>query len=218
MNLKPLLWVVPVVAGTTILYFNKLRPWQLRWGATEAELTRAMPGDADVPAPSFAATRGVTVHAPPQAIYPWIVQIGITRAGWYSYDLLDNLGRPSAQQLLPEHQEIYAGQLIPMSPDGKYGVYVKAYQENEWILWNDQEGDTTWFWGLYPEGENRTRLVTRVRMKYHWNSPAALFNLLVEFGDLPMMRKCLLGIKERAEKFYQEDLASKPLSRAPSRA
>jgi len=70
----------------------------------------------------------------------------------------------------------------------------------EWILWNDQEGDTTWFWGIYPEGENRTRLVTRVRMKYHWNSPAALFNLLVEFGDLPMMRKCLLGIKERAEK------------------
>jgi hypothetical protein len=59
---------------------------------------------------------------------------------------------------------------------------------------------TTWFWGLYPEGDNRTRLVTRIRMKYLWNSPAALFNLLVEFGDLLMMRKCLLGIKERAEK------------------
>ena len=44
------------------------------------------------------------------------------------------------------------------------------------------------------------RLVTRVRMKYLWNSPAALFNPLVEFGDLPVMRKCLLGIKERAEK------------------
>lgn len=148
-----------------------------------------------MPCPSFNATRAVTVHAPPEAIHPWIVQIGMTRAGWYSYDLLDNLGRPSATRLIPELQQIYAGQIIPMSPDGKYGVYVKEFKENEWILWNDKEGDTTWFWGLYPEGENRTRLVTRVRIKYLWNSPAALFNLLVEFADLPMMRKCLLRLK-----------------------
>jgi hypothetical protein len=208
MNLKNLSWLIPAASGLTILYLKVIRPWQLRWGATKAELTRAMPGDEDVPAPSFDATRGVTVHAPPEAIYPWIVQIGMTRAGWYSYDLLDNLARPSARQLLPEHQKIHVGQLIPMSPDGKYGVYVKEFKENEWILWNDQEGDTTWFWGLYPDGENRTRLVTRVRMKYHWNSPAALFNLLVEFGDLPMMRKCLLGIKERAE-------MKRPLSKIP---
>ncbi len=212
MNLKNVDWLVSVAAALTVLYLKWIRPWQLRWGATEAELARAMPGDEDVPAPSFDATRGVTVHAPPEAIYPWIVQIGMTRAGWYSYDLLDNLGRPSARQLLPEHQQIYPGQLIPMSPDGKYGVYVKEFKENEWILWNDQEGVTTWFWGLYPAGENRTRLVTRVRMKYHWNSPAALFNLLVEFGDLPMMRKCLLGIKERGEKLYNDDLTIAPRS------
>ncbi|MEW5871189.1 MAG: hypothetical protein AB1894_18100 [Chloroflexota bacterium] len=199
MNLEMLFWVILAAAGITGLYLKWIRPWQLRWGATDEELTRAMPGDEDVPSPSFDATRGVTVHAPPEAIYPWIVQIGMTRAGWYSYDLLDNLGRPSARRLLPEHQQIYVGQLIPMSPDGKYGVYVKDFRANEWILWNDKEDDTTWFWGLYPERENRTRLVTRLRMKYRWNSPAALFNLLVEFGDLPMMRKCLLGIKERAK-------------------
>ncbi len=200
-NLKRSSWLVPAAAVTAVLYLKWIRPWQLRWGATDEELARAMPGDEDVRTPSFAATRGVTVHAPPEAIYPWIVQIGMTRAGWYSYDLLDNLGRPSARQLLPEHQHIYVGQLIPMSPDGKQGIYVKEFRENEWILWDDQEGVTTWFWGLYPEGENRTRLVTRIRMKYLWNSPAALFNLLVEFGDLPMMRKCLLGIKERAEQY-----------------
>lgn len=199
MNSRKMLLAILAAVGLTALYLKWLRPWQLRWGATGDELTRAMPGDDDVSSPSFDATRGITVHAPPEAIYPWIVQIGMTRAGWYSYDLLDNLGRPSARQLLPEHQQIHIGQLIPMSPDGKYGVYVKEFKQNEWILWNDKEGDTTWFWGLYPAGENRTRLVTRVRMKYHWNSPAALFNLLVEFGDLPMMRKCLLGIKERAE-------------------
>ena len=199
MNLKNLSWIILATAGLTLLYLKWIRPRQLRWGATGDELVRPMPGDEAVPAPSFDATRGVTVHAPPEAIYPWIVQIGVTRAGWYSYDMLDNLGHPSARQLLREHQQIYVDQLIPMSPDGKYGIYVKDFRENEWILWNDKEGVTTWFWGLYPEGENCTRLVTRVRMKYLWNSPAALFNLLVEFGDLPMMRKCLLGIKERAE-------------------
>lgn len=192
--------VIPfLIVAFFVVYFVWIRPWQLRWGATDEELTRPMPGDETVAAPSFDATRGITVHAPPESIYPWIVQIGMTRAGWYSYDLLDNLGRPSARRLLPEHQQIFIGQLIPMSPDGKYGIYVKEFRKNEWILWNDKEGDTTWFWGLYPEKENRTRLITRVRMKCHWDSPAALFNLLVEFGDLPMMRKCLLGIKERAE-------------------
>jgi hypothetical protein len=195
-----------VLGILAVAYFVWIRPWQLRWGATDEELARAMPGDDDIPSPSFNATRAVTVHAPPEAIHPWIVQIGMTRAGWYSYDLLDNLGRPSATRLIPELQQIYAGQIIPMSPDGKYGVYVKEFKENEWILWNDKEGDTTWFWGLYPEGENRTRLVTRVRIKYLWNSPAALFNLLVEFADLPMMHKCLLGIKERAEKLYNDGL------------
>ncbi len=183
-----------------VIYLLWFRPWQLRLGATDDELVRPMPGDAEVAAPSFNATRGVTVNAPPEAIYLWIVQIGVTRAGWYSYDLLDNLGRPSARQLMPEHQQIYSGQLIPMSPDGKYGIYVKEFRENEWILWNDKEGDTTWFWGVYPDGEKRTRLVTRIRIKYHWNSPTALFNLLIEFCDWFMMRKCLLGIKERAEK------------------
>jgi len=118
-----------VLAILAVAYFAWIRPWQLRWGATDEELTRAMPGDGLVTKPSFDATRAVTVQAAPQAIYPWIVQIGVTRAGWYSYDLLDNLGRPSARWLLPEHQQIYVGQLIPMSPDGKYGIYVKEFMD-----------------------------------------------------------------------------------------
>lgn len=198
-NMKILSWLIPAATAITIIYLKWIRAWQLHWGATEEELARAIPGDEDVPMPSFDATRGVTVHAPPEAIYPWIVQIGVTRAGWYSYDLLDNLGRPSATRLIPELQKIYAGQIIPMSPDGKYGVYVKEFKEKEWILWNDKEGDTTWFWGMYPTQDGGTRLITRIRMKYRWLTPAAFFNLLVEFGDLIMMRKCMLGIKERAE-------------------
>jgi hypothetical protein len=188
-----------VLAVLAVAYFVWIRPWQLRWGATDEEVRRPMPGDGLVSSPSFDATRAVTVQAPPRSIYPWIVQMGMTRAGWYSYDLLDNLGRPSARRLIPELQQIYAGQIIPMSPDGKYGVYVKEFRENEWILWNDKEGDTSWVWGMYPTQDGKTRLITRIRTKYRWLGLTALFNLLIEFGDIIMMRKCMLGIKERAE-------------------
>jgi hypothetical protein len=182
------------------LYLVFFRPWQLRWGATDAEVKRAMPGDEIVSKPSFNATRAVTIHAPAQNIYPWIVQMGVTRAGWYSYDLLDNLGRRSAESLLPEYQNIQIGDLIPISPDGKQGMWVKYFRKNKWMLWWDKKGDTTWIWEIHPEGENQFRLITRIRVKSRLFSSAVLFNLLTEFFDILMMRKSMLGIKRRAEK------------------
>ena len=182
-----------------LLYLKRIRPWQLCWGATDDEIKRAMPGDDIVDQPSFNATRAVTIQAPAEQIYPWIVQMGVTRAGWYSYDWLDNLGRPSAESILPAHQNIQVGSLIPLSPDGKQGMRVKEFRQNQSMVWWDQKGDSSWAWGIYPEGETAARLVTRVRMKYRLFSPAILFNLLVEFGDIVMMRKCMLGIRRRAE-------------------
>ncbi len=183
-------------------YMTFFRPWQLRWGATDDEIKRAMPGDDVVTNPSFNATRAVTINAPAENIYPWIVQMGVTRAGWYSYDILDNLGRKSAESILPEHQSIQAGDVIPMSPDGKQGMLVKDFKNNEWMLWLDKPGDCSWVWKIYSEGESHTRLVTRVRMKYRLFSLSIAFNLLVEFFDILMMRKCMLGIKRRAEKLH----------------
>jgi hypothetical protein len=159
-----------------------------------------MPGDDVVQHPTFDATRAVTIQAQPEQIWPWLVQMGMTRAGWYSYDWLDNLGRPSAQRIIPELQQVAVGNVIPMSPDGKQGMRVKAFEPNQWMLWGDAKGTATWYWGLDPLDERRTRLITRVRMHYHWTSPALLFDLLVEFTDIIMMRKCMLGIKQRAER------------------
>lgn len=190
--------VLGSLALVATCYMRWYRPWQLRWGATEEEIRRAMPGDEVVQRPSFDATRAVTVAAPPECIYPWLVQIGVGRAGWYSYDLLDNLGRRSAEVILPEHQRLEIGGIVPMSPDGRQGMKVLDYRPNEWLLWWDGAGDSTWVWGLYPQG-GTTRLVTRVRMRYRWSSPTILFAMLVEFFDLMMMRKALLGIKRRAE-------------------
>lgn len=180
-------------------YMLCLRPWQLRWGATDDEVSRSMPGDEVVSRPTFKATRAVTIRARPEEIWPWLVQIGETRAGWYSYDWLDNLGRPSAERIHPEWQQVAVGDLIPVSPDGKAGLWVKAFEPDRWMLWWDKNGDTTWYWGLYPLDESRTRLLTRVRMRYRLTSPVILFDLLVEFTDIIMMRRCLLGIKRRAE-------------------
>ena len=67
-----------------------VRPWHLRWGATADEVHGAMPGDDVVPKAQFNATRAVTIDAPPERVWPWIVQLGYRRAGFYTYDLIDN--------------------------------------------------------------------------------------------------------------------------------
>ena len=190
--------IIAAVAAL-IIYLLWIRPWQLRWGATDEEVARLMPGDEIVKRPTFNATRAVTIQARPEQIWPWLVQIGHKRAGWYSYDWVDNLGRPSAERIIPDLQDLKVGDLIPISPDGKIGFWVNGLEPNQWMLWCDKVGDTTWFWGLYPLDENRTRLITRIRLHYNWLSPVILFDLTLDICDIVMMRKCLLGIKRRVE-------------------
>jgi hypothetical protein len=95
--------VIAILFVLALLYLSIIRPWQLRRGATDEEIKRSMPGDDIVGKPTFDATRAVTIDAPAEKIYPWIVQMGVTRAGWYSYDRLDNLGMRSAEIILPEY-------------------------------------------------------------------------------------------------------------------
>jgi hypothetical protein len=190
------------LAAATLLagYLRVVRPWQLRWGATDEEVARGMPGDEIIARPTFNATRAVTVHARPAAIWPWLLQLGCHRAGWYSYDLLDNTGRPSAERILPEFQHLAPGDLVPMNPSGTYGIRVRALEPPRWMLWADDAGSATWTWVLDPVDEATTRLLTRVRMRYRWTSPTILAQLLFDAGDIVMMRKCLFGIKRRAER------------------
>jgi hypothetical protein len=116
------------------VYLRFIRPWQLRWGATDEEVGRAMHGDDVVKYPTCNATRAVTIKARPEEIWPWLVQMGITRAGWYSYDWLDNLGTPSAERIVPELQHVAVGDMIPMSPDGKQGLLVKVGPQRRFHL------------------------------------------------------------------------------------
>jgi hypothetical protein len=95
-----------LVAMPCFLTAPLYRHWHLRWEATDAEVVSAMPGDEIVPEPSFTTTRAITIAAPPEEVWPWIVQIGTGRAGFYSYDLLDNAAHPSADRILPEFQPV----------------------------------------------------------------------------------------------------------------
>ena len=182
---------------TTPLY----RRWHLRWGATQAEVNAELQGDSFVAHPQFRATRAITIDAPPEAVWPWLVQVGCLRAGFYSNDLLDNLAHPSADHIVPELQGLEVGQWVPMSPipTERTALRVHSYEINRWLLWT--KSDSTWVWQLTPTADGGTRLVTRIRAHYDWQRPASavLGMLLMEFGDFAMLRRMLRGIKTRAE-------------------
>jgi hypothetical protein len=183
------------------------RRWHLGWGATAEEVAAAMPGDALLPHAQFRATRAISIDAPPAAVWPWLVQVGCLRAGWYSNDLLDNLGRPSATTILPELQHLEVGQWVPMAPSARPSAVtafrVDSFEENAWLLWT--KPDSTWAWRLTPVGDTGTRLVTRVHAARDWRHPllALLGVLLMEFGDFAMQRRMLRGIRARAEALAQ---------------
>jgi len=197
-RLKRVLKIVLVFVGLLLVYIFIIRPWQLRWGATDEEVARTMPGDEFVENPTFNATRAVTINAPPELVWPWLVQIGCNRAGWYSYDWIDNPGKSSADSIIPELQNLKEGDKIPMTPDGKMYFSVHTIVPNHYMLWGEP-GGMSWLWYLYQIEENKTRLITRVRLKYEWTDPIIFGYLCLDVGDIIMMRKCMLGIKERAE-------------------
>jgi hypothetical protein len=196
---------VPIWAGTPLV-----RPWHMRWGATRAEVAAAMPGDHVIRRAQFNATRAITIEAPPEQVWPWIAQLGYRRAGFYTYDLVDNAGEPSANGIVDRYQHNEVGDLIPMFHEShglSIAYRVNSFQVNEWMVWlhrphEDERPDSTWSWRLTRLPAERTRLVTRMKQEYRWQTPRlAVFNLiLMEIGDFAMERRMLKGIKVRAER------------------
>jgi hypothetical protein len=179
------------------------RHWHMRWGATDDEVRAPMVGDELVSRPSFNATRAIVIEAPPEKIWPWIVQMGYGRAGFYTYDIADNAGYPSADHVLEEYQHFSVGDWafnmnsvfgirLPLNEFDAFKVH--ACEDGKWLLWT--KPGSTWSWLLKPVGDHRTRLILRIRAR-----PANLFwALFMEFGDPPMARRMLKWIKARAER------------------
>lgn len=185
-------------------FLGVYRPLHLRWGATDAEVARVMPGDDIEPRPVFNATRAVTINASPEQIWPWIVQIGYGKAGWYGLDLLDNGGVPSARRIIPELQSLAVGDKLPIFPAVSPSTtdvhhLVTALEPGRYLLTHSSD-NTTWIWALYPDSAGHTRLVWRMRSApYQWTSPFIAAQLLTELLDYVAVSENMLGIAERVE-------------------
>ena len=105
----------------------------LRWGATDEEVHRPYPGADLVPGGKRGATMAVTIDAPPARVWPWLVQMGCDRAGWYSWDALDNGGVPSARRIHPEWQQIGVGDRLSSMPGGSAWFEVAALEHERFL-------------------------------------------------------------------------------------
>ena len=117
------------VAGYGLL----VRPRILRWGASDDELEQPYPGFEVIPGGTRGATMAVTIDGPPSRVWPWLVQMGCDRAGWYSWDRLDNGGTPSAQHIHPEWQDIAMGSRLASTPSAKTWFEVAAVDPGRFL-------------------------------------------------------------------------------------
>lgn len=189
------------------LFRRCVTPWQRNWGATDDEQLRVMPGDDLVSAPEYVTTRAITVDAPPQAVYPWLVQMGYRRGGLYSWDFLDRifgfLDAPSSRVVLPQFQDLKPGDEIPLGRGKPFPV--KDLKENEYLLLaGGQDGmDWTWSTALYPTNDGQTRLVTRnMGSGLGRGVRGRVLLFVVDVAAFIMVRRWLQVLKGRAEQLY----------------
>ena len=195
----------------------------------DAEKTQRLPGDDLIEVPAGYATHGITIEAPPEAIWPWLVQMGCLRGGWYSYDWLDNAGIPSAERIMPQWQTLTPGDILPATPraDGKF--FVAAMDPYRFLLLggciNTDSGEvsppdrkqlplnywrTTWCFVLEPQTPDITRLIVRARADFHSQHryKARLQTLLAGRVHSFMEKKQLRNLKKRAEEMYVRTLSA----------
>jgi len=207
-----------VQVGGTLLLSPLLRSWYNRWGAGNGEVAQPLPGDELAPNPRLGYTRAITIQAPPERVWPWLVQMGQGRGGLYSYDGLENLAGckiHSVERILPELQNLQIGELIRLGPQG-YPCFAVAVVDPARALvlisadpqtgtpgkHNPQPGKgyslATWQFTLKPMSENTTRLLVRQRLE-HSPDLTWVWRLTEPVGFV-MERKMLIGIRQRAEK------------------
>ena len=176
-----------------------------RWGANDAEVNRSLPGDDLVPHPKGGYTHAITIRASAADIWPWLVQMGQGRGGFYSYELLENLvgcDIHNSERIVPEFQDLGVGDGVRLHPKAP-PLPVRAIETGRTIVLHAGESPqngSTWTFFLDEVDERTTRLIARFRFDYPPN-PGNTFGYiyLLEPISCEMQRKMLLGIRQRVE-------------------
>ena len=169
---------------------------------TDEEIARPMVGDDLCSDAQLVTTRSITIAATPADVFPWIRQMGFGKAGWYSYDILDNLGRKSATRIHPEWQNVHDGDDVPSGPISFTAIHVVEPRSFVLCFLRSQGfAHRICFTLAYElvEQHNQTRLVSRVRARIDAPFGSLIAKYLLGPGDGFMVRKQLRTLKERAE-------------------
>ena len=220
----PLRSKVPLAAAGAVLagaaVWTALRPRVQTWGATAEEARRPLPGDELIAAPLYVTTRGITVHAPAAAVWPWLVQLGQNRGGFYSYDILENLmglDIHNADVIHPEWQDLKPGEdYLTLDPEATMKMTIAVMEpERAFVVRSGAPGEPpqppgaffkgeiacTWGFYLEPLGDDVTRLIIRWRAAWaDTRTTRATQPILLEPMHFVMEERMLRGIRDRAER------------------
>ena len=218
-----LLGLVAAILLAGLIFGLILRPWSHRRGAIEEEVGGTLPGDDLVPNSRTGYTQAITIHSSPAKVWPWLIQVGYRRAGWYTYDWFYRLIKSdefvdghSSNRIVPELQDLKVGDEIAIFAAGPFKV--AALEPNRALvllarvdfktgrtfeLTDPAPGNflnNSWAFVLHEVDANTTRLVVRYRMDF---SPSMVnkmaYSIPTDGGALIFQPKMLKGIKERAE-------------------
>ena len=211
---------VAAVTSTLVMVWAVAIVWRCDWAtlarrsparsvrASRDECTCSLPGDELIPEPIASLNHAVTIRCPRRDVWPWLAQMGAgSRAGWYSYDSLDNGRRPSAERIVPEFQELAVGAVFPALPGVTDAFTVLALEPQRFLVlgWVSPDGTPLMTWAFVMEDAEHgsTRLVVRARggsgYQFH-GLPWWLARRIIPVVHFVMQRKQLIEIARRAER------------------
>jgi proline iminopeptidase len=197
-------------------YGRWVLPRLLTWGATAEEVSGSYPGDELVPDAEGSSTMATTLPAPPEKVWPWLVQMGVGRAGWYSWDRLDNHGEPSADRIVPEWQSLEEGRRLNATPDGQTWFTVAVLRPGRTLVLRSdldlKAGHSfeyragplpraylagVWGFHLRPAPGGGTRLVARTRGKGRPRAFTRVFDLVGQPAHFVMQTRQFRNLRRR---------------------
>lgn len=210
------------IVSLLALWVATVRLLVSRGGATPEEHSRAMPGD-ELIAGGRSSTMATTIAAPPGDVWPWLVQMGNGRAGFYSWDRLDNGGRPSAEQIHPQWQDLRAGGRVVATPDGGAWFDVARFEPERLLVLASRldfsrmrslapddpappfSTEGAWIFLLEPRGRDATRLIVRAGGRMRPTVVGRLLDLVFfDAAHWIMQRRQFEQLARRAERLRSD--------------